>query len=295
MAHDESRLIVAVDGGGSTCRACVAQLDGRVLGRATGKPANISTDFASSRQNILDTIGLAYNDAGLSSTRSGADYGYLGLAGATVGGMAAKLRDSLEFFRTHVGGDLETTVQGALGDGDGTVAMFGTGSFYVTCQGDVYRRVGGWGFRLCDDGGGAYLGQALLRLTVQAYDGLVPHSPLTKEILGRYGGTPDKLVTFAQSASPLEFGSFAPELVTAFNSGDENAAMLIARAVERLEKTLDNLGALSVGPLYLLGGLGPFYQDQLRAEYRNICEKPGGDPLTGAIRLAQIHLIGADQ
>jgi glucosamine kinase len=295
MVRDADRLIVAVDGGGSTCRACIAKLDGNVLGRAIGKPANITTDFPGSRKNILDTITMAYDDAGLSNERSGMDYTYLGLAGATVGGVAVKLRDSLNFYRTHVGGDLETTVQGALGDGDGTVAMLGTGSCFATRQGGGFRRVGGWGFRLCDDGGGAYLGQALLRLTVQAYDGLVQHSALTEGILGRYGGTPDQLVTFAQSASPLEFGSFAPELVSAFNNGDENAALLISRAVDRLEKTLDNLGALSVGPLFLLGGLGPFYQDQLRADYRKICEKPAGDPLFGAIRLAQLELIGQGQ
>lgn len=293
MDGDSNRLIVAVDGGGSTCRACVSDLGGKVLGRATGSPANINTDIAGSRINILETIGRAYKDAELSIERSVHDYAILGLAGASISDSAANLQDSLNFFRTCVTTDKVTTVQGALGDKDGTVALLGTGSFFVARHAGVTRNIGGWGFRLGDDGAGANLGLALLRLTVKAYDGLIKHSPLTKSVLQEYGGTPNGMVRFAQMATPLEFGRLAPKLVDAFEGGDKNAEYLIDQAVVRLEMTLENLGALSNGALFLLGGLGPFYQSQLSPALREICQKPNGDALAGAISLAQAKLVGA--
>ncbi len=293
MNGESGRLIVAVDGGGSTCRVCIAALDGMVLGRATGGPANINSDYEASLRNLHTTIANAYQDAGLSGDRAKNDYAYMGLAGTTDHNNATKLRNSLDFFQTKVTGDVETTVQGALGDGDGTVALFGTGSFYLARQDGASRRVGGWGFRLCDDGGGAYLGLGILRLTVQAFDGLIDHSPLTQEILHRFGGALGQMVSFAQTATPLDFGAFAREIVTAFADGDKNAELLVGRAVTRMHDTLDNLGVLSIGKLCLLGGLGPFYRTQLRPDYRDICENPAGDALSGAIQLAQIELVGA--
>jgi len=293
MGGDRDRKIVAVDGGGSTCRACISDLDGTVLGRATGRAANVTTDFTGSRENILQTVALAYKDAGLSHDRLADDYAWLGLAGASIGDVAQRLQASLPFHRARVSTDRETTVQGAMGSGDGTVALLGTGSFFVARSRGVTRNVGGWGFQLCDDGGGAWLGLALLRHTVKAHDGLLDHSPLSRAILARHGGAIDRLVTFARAATPQEFAALAPELVLAFGAGDGIAKMVINQAIRRLQDTLENLGARQNGPLFLLGGLGAFYQDQLSAELRAICETAKGDALAGAIELAQTELVGA--
>ena len=215
----------------STCRACVAELSGKILGCAVGGPANITTDFSSGRTNILKTIAQAYQNSNLSSDSAAKDYAFLGLAGASIDGGAERLERSLEFHRVKVASDRDTTVQGALGSGDGTVALLGTGSFFTTRKQGVDRNIGGWGFRLGDDGGGANLGANLLRLAIQAYDGLLEHSPLTREILDRFGGTPSGLVSFAMSASPMDFGRFVPGLIEAFENDDAVARTLISAAV----------------------------------------------------------------
>ena len=289
------RLIVAVDGGGSTSRACVSDLSGKVIGRAVGKPANITTDYENSRQNILNTISQAYRAAGLLADRSSNDYAYLGLAGASIGDAAQRLEDSLVFRRVKVVTDRVTTIQGALGKGDGTVALFGTGSFFASRKHGVTRNVGGWGFQLGDDGGGAQLGLNLLRCTIQAHDGLIGHSPLTQKILDRHGRSASGLVRFAQTATPRDYGRFAPELIEAFQNGDSVAIGLIKGATNRLHQTLDALEARSCGPLYLLGGLGPFYQNQLKPDYLQLCNDPLGDGLAGGIYLAQEEFVGGSR
>ena len=287
------RYIVAVDGGGSSCRACIADLCGKVLGRANGQAANINSAFAKSRENILAAVRRAYRAAHLPSDRSTSDYAYLGLAGASIGDAAQKLEDTLDFYRVKVATDRKTSVHGALGDADGTVALIGTGSFFTRRKQGEYRDIGGWGFRLGDDGSGAFLGHALLRRTIRAHDGLIEHSRLTRAILERFGGRAAGLVAFAQCASPKAFGKFAPELVAAFENDDPVAKSLIGGAVARLQNTLEVLDARSCGALYLLGGLGPFYQSQLDEDFRSLCKDPIGDALAGGVLLAQTELIGA--
>ncbi|MGR3660897.1 MAG: BadF/BadG/BcrA/BcrD ATPase family protein [Paracoccaceae bacterium] len=283
-------LIVVVDGGGSTCRVSVCAPDGSVLGHAVGGSANIATDFEGALVNILDTSKLAYNAAGLSIDRIASDVAYLGLAGAGLTGVATRMENALGFGRSTVVTDWHIMVQGALGDADGTVVLIGTGSFFVTRCGGKTRHIGGWGFQLGDDGGGAILGRNLLRKTVLAYDGVIEHSPLTRSILERFGGTPQQLLEFVQTATPMDYGSFAPALIGAFKKSDPIATEIVTAESSVLISTLNILDAKSTGRLCMLGGLGPTYQALLPAEYQAMCRPPIGDALTGAIDLAQRQL-----
>ena len=287
MSMESKSLIVAVDGGGSTCRATVCEMSGKVLGTARGGSANITSDFNSALVNILDTVHRAYSAAGLFPTRMTNDFAYLGLAGANLEGMATKTENALSFRRVKVTSDREITVHGAMGNNDGTVAAIGTGSFFVSRQNENVLSIGGWGFQLGDDGGGAFLGRKLLRRTIHAYDGIIAHSPLTRTVLKRFGGTPQGLVAFVQAASPMDYGGFAPSLIEAYSDGDAVAVEIVDAAISSLHHTLDVLNTKTTGALYMLGGLGPVYQKLLRSEYQELCSSPKGNASDGALSLAQ--------
>ena len=287
MNVKSNSLIVAVDGGGSTCRASVCEVSGNVLGVARGGSANITTDFNSALENILDTVHRAYSAAGLEPTRMVRDFAYLGLAGANLEGMATRTENALSFSRVKVTSDREITVQGAMGGDDGTVAAIGTGSFFVSRHKNEVLSIGGWGFQLGDDGGGAFLGRKLLRRTIHAHDGIIEHSPLTRAILKRFGSTPQGLVAFVQAASPMDYGGFAPTLIEAYYEGDAVAVEIVDAAVSSLHHTLETLNAQAAGALYMLGGLGPVYSELLRPEYQALCASPKGTASDGALSLAQ--------
>jgi len=287
MDTNSKRLIVVVDGGGSTCRVNIHDLNNKILGQASGNSANIATNFNETLNNILKTTKLAYSNAGLSYERMHHDIAYLGLAGAGLRGVAARMEDALKFASTTVTSDREITVQGALGNDNGSVALIGTGSFFVARLGTNIKHVGGWGFQLGDDGGGAILGRELLRRTILAHDGIIAHSPLTLSILDQFGGSPLGLLDFVQSATPMDYGSFAPKLIKAFQNKDPIASQIINLAVLALTHTLDNIDVKSTGVLYMMGGLGSFYQQLLDANYQALCKAPKGDALSGALALAQ--------
>ena len=292
MEAESKSLIVVVDGGGSTCRLSLCDAAGAVLGHAIGKSANVATDFDGTLENIRDACKRAYAAADVSLDHMKHDVAYLGLAGAGLPGVVERLEKALKFRRVKITTDWEITVQGALGDGDGTVALLGTGSFFVTRRGGVTRHVGGWGFQLGDDGGGAILGRHLLRKTVLAHDGMIEHSPLTRTTLKQFGGSPKSMLEFVQTATPMDYGKFAPAVINARADGDLVATKIVANELESLTATLDRLDAKSTGRLCMLGGLGPVYQKLLSAEYQAICNPPENDALSGAIKLAQRELLG---
>ena len=280
-------LVVAVDGGGSICRVCLFDFGGSALGNATGGSANITTNFEEALVNIEATVKSAYEDAGLSPLRMQDDLAYLGLAGANVGDKAKLLEKRLSFARSRVSSDREIAVEGALGDGDGTVAQVGTGSFFTTRRNGQLRPVGGWGFQLSDDCSGATLGRMLLRATIAAFDGLAPTSELTDRTLEKFSGSPGEMVTFVQTATPREYAVFAKDIAKAQKAGDPVATSILNAATARLVEILDILEAKQSGPICLLGGLGPTYLELLPHDYRTLCSDPLGSSLSGAFSLAK--------
>lgn len=289
MTVEFKNLIVTVDGGGSTCRICVCDGSGNVLGAARGGPANIATNFDEALSNIQNTVDQAYKAAGIDPARKVNDFAYLGLAGAGLKSAATRMENALGFMEAVVTTDQEITVFGATNGEDGAVAAIGTGSFFFSRRKDITQYIGGWGFQLGDDGGGAILGQTLLRQTILAHDGINAHSPLSRTVLERFGGTPRGLVSFVQTATPKDYGTFAPSLIEAYYNNDTIALSIVAAAVSSLHHTLDVLNAKECGALYLLGGLGPVYKELLNSDYRKLCVSPKGDASDGALALAKLR------
>ena len=78
-------LYLGVDGGGTGCRAAVADAAGRVLGQGAAASANIWTDPEGARANILAAAQAAL-DAAATGAGSASSSAVLGLAGANVAG-----------------------------------------------------------------------------------------------------------------------------------------------------------------------------------------------------------------
>ena len=86
-------LYLGVDGGGSGCRAAVADAAGRVLGHGAAASANIWTDPDGARANILAAAQAAV-EAADAGARLGELVAVLGLAGANIAGAAERLAEA---------------------------------------------------------------------------------------------------------------------------------------------------------------------------------------------------------
>ncbi|MHC1548403.1 glucosamine kinase nucleotide-binding domain-containing protein [Phyllobacterium sp. K27] len=281
--------LLGIDGGGTGCRAALATLDGRILGMGKSGSANIMTDMNAARHNILDATEAAFASAGIDKSLISSSSAVLGLAGANVGDNAASLKASLPFKNAMVLSDGLIALQGAIGNNDGTVVILGTGSVFITRTGDDVRFAGGWGFKVGDLGGGARLGRHLLEEALLAYDRFHPASALTQAVMQRYGNNPHKIVQFAHSASPSDFGALVPMIFDYAAKEDAVALALLQTAIDQIEQGLDAIMSACQTRLSLLGGLGPLYEKRLSARYQEKLQKPLNDALTGAVQLAVLN------
>jgi glucosamine kinase len=274
-------LFLGIDGGGTGCRAAVADGSGRILGQGRAGPANIASDVTGARDNILLAARAALAAAGggedeLSELSAG-----LALAGANAAGAANALRAALPFRRLRIETDAFGAVRGALGGRDGIVAAIGTGSVFASQRGGVIRQIGGWGLVLGDEGSGARLGRSLLAAALGAVDGFRPMTPLLREVLDEHGG-PEGVIAFSLAARPAEFAALAPRMLS---SGDPAAKAVMAAAVEDVAASVAVLQGDAVLPVTFIGGLGPAYAARLAGRWPVVPAE--GSALDGALALAR--------
>lgn len=269
---------LGIDGGGTGCRAALADGQGRIIGQGSGGPANINTDVQTAARNILSatTEALAGHDAAPTELVA-----TLGLAGGTISTAAKALTELLPFARIRIVNDGITAARGALGPGDGILAALGTGSVFAVQRGDQIRQVGGRGFLLGDEGSGAVLGRTLLADAMRAEDGFVPMTPLLGEILAEFGGI-EGIIRFGNTAKPVDFGALAPRIVT---SDDPAAQRIFDRAVEQVRHILATLQDGRRMPLVFVGGLGPYYQARFEGLWP--VHPALGSSLDGAVQMAR--------
>jgi len=279
-------LVIGIDGGGTSCRAAVATASGEILGRAKSGAANIRTDLTGASANIVEAARLAFVDAGRDPDLIAQTPALLGLAGSNVGTYRQQLEAILPFSRNVVKSDALIALEGAVGTGDGAIAVLGTGTAYIARSGGKVRTVGGWGFLVGDQGSGARLGRDLLEDTLLAYDRIGAGSELTRTLLAVFRNEPRDIVEFTTTAKPGDFGGFAPMIFDHADKGDPVAISILDRAVTSIEESLRVLELNPGDPLCLLGGLAPLYAPRLSPGIQAMLREPVSDALGGAVAMA---------
>lgn len=289
-----SEFVIGIDGGGTSCRAAIADRSGRILGSARAGAANILTDPDGALSNIVLASLSAISDAGLNVELLDVS-AVLGLAGANIEDTATSFRKRLPFRDSLIETDGYIALHGAFAGGDGIVAILGTGSVYITRHEGRVSYTGGWGFRVGDLGAGARLGQALLQECLLVYDGIHRGTSLTKTTLESFGGNPTKITAFAHKATPGDFGRYAPQIFEAAKEGDAIAVSILRRAASYVDEALDVALATGENRICLLGGLARFYPDWLAGRHQVRLVEAKGDALSGAVSIAVSSFVGEVQ
>lgn len=271
-------LFLGIDGGGTGCRAALADAQGRILGRGTGGPANINTDVERAAANIMAATNQSLETSGAEPRDLIAT---LGLAGGTMRAATRRLTELLPFARIQIVNDGITTARGALGAGDGILAAVGTGSVFAVQRAGEIRQVGGRGFLLGDEGSGAVLGRTLMTQAIRAEDGFAPMTPLLRAMLDEHGGI-EGIIEFGNRARPGDFGALAPRIVT---SDDPAARRIFDDAVGEIRHILTTLQAGDSLPVVFVGGLGAHYAARLDGHWP---VRPAlGNSVDGALAMAR--------
>ncbi len=281
-----TELAIGIDGGGTSCRAAVADRMGNVIGLGKAGPANILSDLENSLVNIVESARQALRDAGFGDETASTISAVVGVAGANVGDYGTRIEKALPFGDGRVVTDALISLQGALGDADGIVGAVGTGSVYNARREGKLHGIGGWGSIVGDQASGARLGRDLLERALLAYDKVRATSPLTEKIMAEYGNDPERVVEFAHTARPRDFARYAPTVFEAAEAGDAIAIEIVREAADAIDASLDALSWPECPTICLLGGLARPYHPWLADRHKTLLAEPKADALQGAVDLA---------
>jgi glucosamine kinase len=279
-------LIVAIDGGGTRCRI-VAQVGSDRTMVETGS-ANVSSDFAAAMRQIdLGLNGLARRlDVSMETLASVP--AYVGLAGVTGTAIAERVRMALPFRQARVEDDRVAAVRGSLGARDGVIAHCGTGSFFAAQSGTKIRLMGGWGPVLGDEASAQWVGRRALSYTLDHVDGRRPASALAERLLAQFKDAAG-IVAFASTARPAQLGALAPLVTASAMEGDALARRIMQDGAQEIDRAVRDLDWRIGQPLCLTGGIGSLYAEFLPADLRTALTDPAGEPLDGALALAEAY------
>ena len=168
-------LLLGVDGGGTSCRARLADLEGQVLGEGLGGPANIRFGLEESFAAVLEAAEQCLDQAGLVARRT--RYRRLPGAGrrqrADPPGRRARACASVPSHAV-ITTDAHAACVGAHGGATAASSSSAPAASAGAVVGGTEYRVGGWGFPISDEGSGAWLGCEAARRVLWAHDGRMP-------------------------------------------------------------------------------------------------------------------------
>lgn len=286
--HQTKRLLVllGVDGGGTRCRARLADIAGKTLGESLTGPANL-------RHGLRETLSAVREATDQCLRQAGLGFGdcrivaCLALAGVCESKNHAQVQESrLAFHRVVITSDARAACLGAHAGLDGGIIIIGTGSVGWGIAVHQEHRVGGWGFPISDEGSGASLGCEALRRVLWAHDGLIPWTDLLRTLFERFGRESYGIVHWMSNARPRDFASLAPTIVEHARQGDAIACELMQSAAVYIDTVAGRLRTLGVPRLSLMGGLADSILPFLSHQTRSGLVAAKGDALDGALQLA---------
>lgn len=293
MSGERDKRYLGIDAGATRCRARLRNCAGAVLAEGQGPAANAYVHFDRAIEVAGAVIEETLRSAGLSTTDT--SNVQLGLGVAGIGSAAEALRFASRFpgfARVEVVNDAVAACVGAHGGKDGGLIVVGTGSAGVARVAGRDSVIGGRGFHLGDDGSAARLGLQAARAAMRAADGLGQESDLTKQIRARFADDALRMVHWAATATPGDYGEFAPLACEAATRADPIGLLLVRQAAAAVAVLVGAVEALGARRVAMVGGLGealrPFLDPALDARLK----APLFDPTDGALLLAGGALPG---
>jgi N-acetylglucosamine kinase-like BadF-type ATPase len=302
---------LGVDGGGTNCRAAIADDEGNVIGEGRAEAANfIRVGLENAIDHIREAVDQACQRAGIEPSRIAA--ACIGLAGTSHPDhhrqMLAALNEALPIPDITLETDARVALAGATGNKPGVVIIAGTGSIAcgINARGR-FARAGGWGPTMGDEGSGSYIGRRALEAVVMAYDYRGEPTSMMEPVLRHFGvSSPPELppVIYDEPDKAMrEIAELSKIAVKAAQEGDKvaqeilkDAAIELAIAaiavIEQLRMERDEFQVAYVGGVFEAGELilAPLREEIERFAPHAKIAPPIDPPVIGAVKMAMANI-----
>ena len=295
---NKANYIFGVDGGGSKTVARLINLTTQEQWQAASGPSSLTNDFT----GAVKVLNALIDDViGQAACQLHEVVAVFGLAGACNSDAVAKLHQLFihRFNVLEIYCDANTSAYGANNGNEVAVVALGTGSvgmrLQLNEQGELTQDlVGGWGFLISDEGGGAKLGYHSVQALVAEFQHFGYARSQLAQAVAAFIITKDSraitrqdIAAWLTSAKPVDFAQLS-SLVTQHQSECPVAEKIMANHVASVESLIADTRADSALPVVLLGGLAQFTKPLLSAKTKNFLISTKGDALDGACLLANI-------
>ncbi|AJQ92572.1 BadF/BadG/BcrA/BcrD ATPase family protein [Gynuella sunshinyii] len=280
-------LFLGIDGGGTHCRVRLTDHSGAIIGNGLAGSANVYSNPYGTLESIMQAVDQALEQAGLDCQAMPRIYAGIGLAGGAMPAAVDFLQQwQHPFAKARFVSDSHIACLGAHAGADGSILIIGTGiSGWSIVEGRT-RSWSGWGFPFADTGSGAWLGLRLYQLTIDALDGIIPHTEMTLAMAADYQHRAENMVQAFQQASPAQMAELAVRVVEHAALEDRHALTIVAEQQKIIRSLLTSMHTFNHQPIALLGGLSEFVSSHLTEEFKQLLTGTAGDPLSGALLLA---------
>lgn len=282
-----AEFILGIDGGATKTIARLVHLDSNKSWQITLGPSSLTNDFQGAVNTLEEACSSLCYKANCTLDNV---VGVFGLAGACNQANAEKLsrifKERMSEF--EICSDAKTSAYGANNGLPVATIALGTGSVGMRLESDgKYALIGGWGFLLGDDGGGAKLGLHAVQATMAEIQRL-GHciSPLGIGISKRVGLTRTGILSWSAQATPIKFAQLAP-LVFEHHKNCQMANSVMQTHLENVEQLICETRADTKLPVVLLGSLGEPTYHLLSESIQKVIVKAQGNALDGACLLAR--------
>ena len=306
-----TRYYLGVDGGGTNCRVRLADENLKTLAEVKNGRSNLQIDDGEPAfKAISDGTRDVFKAAGLDYAETANTYACFGMAGGRMDSARAEFAARpWPFAGVKVYDDIDIAHAGALDGGEGGVIIVGTGSAAMSIVDGQRHQAGGWGFPIGDQMSGAILGRELVRYAVEAEDGLVEASPLTRAVIAQLGGNNQAVMTWSFGTAkdvrivgadgsdghddllvgraPAEFGRLMPLFFEHFDKGDPVAAKMMELELSYIDTYVRWFQSHNASVMAIVGGFGERLFPILQRRYGNFVALPKFEPLHGAVILAK--------
>lgn len=298
---------IGIDGGGTKTSFKLYNEQGQCLKTTVKETCHLlqvsaETAILTLQEGVQDLIkGLARTDELLIG---------LGLAGY---GEDEKLRvkieqvcqQALDPYEYYLFNDVSIALEGALNGEDGILIIAGTGSIALSKKDGFYRRVGGWGYMLGDEGSAYWLAKEIFRQYTMQVDGRSEKTHLIPLVKNKLSLKQDyELITYFANEiknDRREIAKHAILLEELIQLNDPVAFKILDQLVEHLSILISTLGKdfnQNVNVSYLGGvfNLGRALFERLDKKLAKHIQlvKPVYPPEKGAVILAQKKKVAGE-
>ncbi|HHW57370.1 MAG TPA: hypothetical protein GXX15_06855 [Clostridia bacterium] len=182
------KIFAGYDCGGSKTKCILADENGEILASAVEGPSNfLSCGYEIAKKSIEECTRQALLKAGFKENKK--------IYSAYVGSASVELFSKNERIYNFYKSSINTEYLGINNDAyiawygttfgkTGIISISGTGAVtYGICEDGRWKKAGGWGYLVEDEGSGYSLGRKALQLAVKSYDGIIDKNKFEKEIM----------------------------------------------------------------------------------------------------------------